>query len=224
MPRAFDISLEDGVELAAIKLKKSNALIGAALNVLTEDEADRESLKTLLGILTRVLNEVNWSTVSKDKPEAWLLFYEYFLEVYHNRLRKLTGSYYTPPEVVTAMTDLVDQTLRRPLFKRSAGLASSDEQPDMTRQGQLNLFGEQEPELPGVESAPAVYRADPNEVRAELQRVLAKVRAAQSFPWGPRRTLYWRTVFPQMTNWLPDDEAAQLRFEFETEIRRLEAA
>jgi len=27
-----------------------------------------------------------------------------------------------------------------------------------------------------------------------------------------------------MTNWLPDDEAAQLRFEFETEIRRLEAA
>ena len=25
-------------------------------------------------------------------------------------------------------------------------------------------------------------------------------------------------------NWLPDEEAAQLRFEFETEIRRLEAA
>jgi hypothetical protein len=29
---------------------------------------------------------------------------------------------------------------------------------------------------------------------------------------------------PQMTNWLPDEEAAQLRFAFETEIRRLEAA
>jgi hypothetical protein len=27
-----------------------------------------------------------------------------------------------------------------------------------------------------------------------------------------------------MTNWLPDDEGAQLRFEFETEIKRLEAA
>jgi len=27
-----------------------------------------------------------------------------------------------------------------------------------------------------------------------------------------------------MTNWLPDEEAAQLRFEFEAEIRRLEAA
>ena len=70
----------------------------------------------------------------------------------------------------------------------------------------------------------AVYRADPDKVRAELLRVLAKVRAAQSFPWDARRTLYWRTVFPQMTNWLPDEEAAQLRFAFETEIRRLEAA
>jgi len=27
-----------------------------------------------------------------------------------------------------------------------------------------------------------------------------------------------------MTNWLPDGEGAQLRFEFETEIKRLEAA
>jgi hypothetical protein len=91
----------------------------------------------------------------------------------------------------------------------------------MTRQ--LDLFGERQPELPGVERT-AVYRADPDEVRAELLRVLAQARAAQSFPWDARRTLYWRTVFPQMTNWLPDEEAAQLRFEFETEIQRLEAA
>jgi hypothetical protein len=92
----------------------------------------------------------------------------------------------------------------------------------MTRQ--LNLFGEDQPELPGVEQDAAVYHADPDEVRAELLSVLAKARAAQSFPWDARRTLYWRTVFPQMTNWLPDEEAAQLRFEFEAEIRRLEAA
>ena len=54
--------------------------------------------------------------------------------------------------------------------------------------------------------------------------MLAQARAAESFPWDTRRTLYWRTVFPQMTNWLPDEEAAQLRFAFEAEIRRLEAA
>ena len=126
MARAFDIPLKDGVELAAIRLKKTNTLIGTALNVLTEDEANQQSLKTSLGTLTRVLNEVNWSTLSKDKPEAWLYFYEHFLEVYDNRLRKLTGSYYTPPEVVSAMTNLVDQALRGPLFERAAGLASSD--------------------------------------------------------------------------------------------------
>ena len=92
----------------------------------------------------------------------------------------------------------------------------------MTRQ--LDLFGESQPELPGVEGAVSVHRADPDEVRAELLRVLGQARAARSFPWDARRTAYWRTVFPQMTNWLPDEEAAQLRFEFETEIRRLEAA
>jgi hypothetical protein len=94
----------------------------------------------------------------------------------------------------------------------------------MSRQDQLDLFGEYQPELPGVDRTAAGYRADPDEVRAELLRVLAQVQAARSFPWDARRTLYWRTVFPQMTNWLPDAEAVQLRFEFETEIRRLEAA
>jgi hypothetical protein len=126
MARAFEIPLKDGVELAAIRLKKSNTLIGTALNLLTEDEANQQSLKTSLGTLTRVLNEVNWSTLSKDKPEAWLYFYEHFLEVYDNKLRKRTGSYYTPPEVVSAMVNLVDQALRGPLFDRAAGLASSD--------------------------------------------------------------------------------------------------
>ena len=94
----------------------------------------------------------------------------------------------------------------------------------MITHGQLDLFGESEPEFPGIERTAGVYRADPDDVRAELLRVLAQARAAQSFPWDARCTLYWRTVFPQMTNWLPDEEAAQLRFEFEAEIRRLEAA
>ena len=89
----------------------------------------------------------------------------------------------------------------------------------MTRQ--LSLFEEAGPELPGPAG---VYRADPDEVRAELLRVLAQARAAKTFPWDQRAGLYWRTVFPQMTNWLPDEEAAQLRLAFETEIRRLDAA
>jgi hypothetical protein len=34
----------------------------------------------------------------------------------------------------------------------------------------------------------------------------------------------YRTIFPQMTNWLSEQEGARLRLEFETELLRLEAA
>lgn len=124
--RAMDISLAAGIHDAAYKLRSSSSLIGTALGLLTDDPANQKALETSLKTLTRVLNEVNWHTISKDKPEAWLYFYEDFLEVYDNDLRKLTGSYYTPPEVVSAMTRMVDETLRGPLFSRSAGLASAD--------------------------------------------------------------------------------------------------
>jgi hypothetical protein len=43
-------------------------------------------------------------------------------------------------------------------------------------------------------------------------------------PWDAKGVLLYRTIFPQMTNWLPDEEAAQLRFEFEAELARLNAA
>ena len=55
---------------------------------------------------------VHWPTISKGSPEASLYFYEGFLSVYDNALRRRTGSYYTPPEIVTAMVRLVDEILR----------------------------------------------------------------------------------------------------------------
>jgi N-6 DNA Methylase len=124
--RACDISLADGTEMAAQELKKSNSLIGTALRLLTEDPSNQEALKTSLGTLTRVLDVVNWHTITKDDPKEWLYFYEQFLEVYDNALRKRTGSYYTPPEVVSAMVNLVDEALRGPLFERSGGFADAD--------------------------------------------------------------------------------------------------
>lgn len=104
-------------------MRKTNSLIGTALRLLTDDSFNQAALKTSLGTLTRVLDAVDWRTITKDKPEAWLYFYEDFLEVYDNRLRKQTGSYYTPPEVVSAMVNLVDEVLRGPLFERTAGFA-----------------------------------------------------------------------------------------------------
>jgi len=61
-------------------------------------------------------------------------------------------------------------------------------------------------------------------MRTELHAILAQMRGATSMPWDDDRTALYRTIFLQMTGCLPDDEGAQLRFDFETELARLEAA
>jgi hypothetical protein len=95
----------------------------------------------------------------------------------------------------------------------------------MASSRQPDLFHADEQSEPfGADSPTPEYRPDPDSVRAELYKILAEARAAQKLPWEPRTVLLYRTIFPQMTNWLPDEEGAQLRFEFETEIKRLEAA
>jgi hypothetical protein len=122
--RARDIELRAGLERVGKKLGKES-LIGAALRLLTDDIESQPDFKMSLGTLTRVLDAVNWHTISKDRTDAWLYFYEEFLAVYDNDLRKLTGSYYTPPEVVNAMVRLVDDLLRTRFGPaQQAGLAS----------------------------------------------------------------------------------------------------
>ena len=129
MARARDITLAEGLDRVARELRQTNTLVGAALRLLT-DETDIDSeatLKTSLKTLTRVLDAVQWSVLSRGNPDAWLYFYEDFLSVYDNNLRKKTGSYYTPPEVVNAMVGLVDEALRgEERFGLPEGLASSD--------------------------------------------------------------------------------------------------
>lgn len=125
MARAKGISLGKGLQQAASELTKTSSLIGAALRLLTDSAENQETLKTSLGTLTRVLDAVDWNKISKGQPDAWLYFYEEFLAIYDNDLRKQTGSYYTPPEVVSAMVALVDEALRGDSFNLHAGLASS---------------------------------------------------------------------------------------------------
>lgn len=127
MARARNIPLASGLDRVALELRRSNTLIGAALRLLTDDANDEKALKTSLATLSRVLDVVDWPAVSKSDPEAWLYFYEHFLSVYDNELRKKTGSYYTPPEVVRAMVKLVDDALRsNRRFALWEGLASPD--------------------------------------------------------------------------------------------------
>lgn len=127
MARAQGIPLGDGLDRAAHRLRRLNLLIGTALRVLTDDVGEQATLTTSLDTMIRVLDVVDWPTISKGEPEAWLYFYEHFLSVYDNVLRRRTGSYYTPPEIVTAMVRLVDEGLRDGnRFGRVEGLASPD--------------------------------------------------------------------------------------------------
>ncbi|MGH6826272.1 hypothetical protein [Methyloceanibacter sp.] len=95
----------------------------------------------------------------------------------------------------------------------------------MARSHQQDLFeGEAQPELFKPDAAPPVYRPDLDQVRARLHKILAEARAAKKLPWDKDQLLVYRSIFPQMAGWLPEEEGAQLRFEFDTELTRLKAA
>ena len=55
-------------------------------------------------------------------------------------------------------------------------------------------------------------------------RFSRKPAAQKSFHGISNKVLLYRTIFPHMAGWLPEAEAAQLRFEFDTEMGRLKAA
>lgn len=84
---------------------------------------------------------------------------------------------------------------------------------------QGSLFGEGRLETPQTP-----YLPDPADVRRRLQGLLAKARAAETMPWKERDARMWQIVFPNMANWLPPDEADQLRFAFAEEMARLQQA
>lgn len=94
----------------------------------------------------------------------------------------------------------------------------------MARHNQPDLFGDPQAELFAADAAPVAYLPDPDRVRARLRRILGEARAASAMPWDRSRADLYRLIVPQMTLSLPDEEAAQWRLEFESEVARLEAA
>jgi hypothetical protein len=92
---------------------------------------------------------------------------------------------------------------------------SSGNIPSSHRSGQLELFAGE---------AVAYTGPNPDQMRAWLRGVLAEAQAAETAPWPPAKVRLYRLMFPQLSFWLPEDEGAQLRLEFETELERLMAA
>lgn len=92
----------------------------------------------------------------------------------------------------------------------------------MTHPTQADLFGADADHL-GPQPVKS-YAPSPEKVRAEVNKVLEKARIAKDMPWTAKEVAFWKTVLPQMCNWLPEEEAAKTRAAFWEEITRLEGA
>lgn len=125
MARARGITLASGVTQAALSLQGTNTLIGGALGILTHNLGGKKLFQTSLATLAQVLDVVDWAKVSRGQAAAWLYFYEDFLQVYDADLRKRTGSYYTPPQVVGPMVRWVDELVTT-RFGQPKGIASDE--------------------------------------------------------------------------------------------------
>jgi hypothetical protein len=82
------------------------------------------------------------------------------------------------------------------------------------------------PALFAEDDLPIQPAYDLGAVRARLQDMLDKMRAAASWPWKASTVdSYRQTVWPSLLNKLPDkDEAARWHAEIEAESARLDAA
>lgn len=86
----------------------------------------------------------------------------------------------------------------------------------MTADTQGSLFGEGRMTPPRRSSTP-----DPDAIRRRLEQLLATLRTAQTMPLCERDVRMWAAVVPNMTKWLPSDEAKAIRVAFEQEVERL---
>lgn len=114
---ALLLARTEGVDLAGRGLHEigrnlgsDHLLMGRALQILTDAVPPR--FKATLDLIVRVVDAVDWVKIRASKADAYLHLYENFLGVYDDELRKQSGSYYTPREVVAEMVRLTDDVLR----------------------------------------------------------------------------------------------------------------
>ncbi|WP_308296646.1 type ISP restriction/modification enzyme [Streptomyces sp. ISL-44] len=111
LARTEDISLKGmGLHEVGRRLDAGHALMGKALQLLTDNIT--VSFEVSLDLLIQVIDAVDWAAIRKGRRDAYLHLYESFLEVYDEKLRQKSGSYYTPREVVEEMVRLTEDVLR----------------------------------------------------------------------------------------------------------------
>lgn len=108
-----------GVDAAAEELQSGHGLLSQTLTLLADSQA-RAEIETGVGMLERMISTVEPSELYCKDADPWLYFYEDFLSAYDKKLRKDSGVYYTPVEVVRAQVNLVSELLRDKLGKKDS--------------------------------------------------------------------------------------------------------
>lgn len=111
LARTENIDLENagGLHNVGAKLAGQHSLMSRALQLLTDYVA--ADFKVTLDLLVRVIGAVDWPKVRSGNRDTYLHLYERFLEEYDPDLRRLSGSYYTPHQVIEQMVRLAEDVL-----------------------------------------------------------------------------------------------------------------
>ena len=110
----------------ADRLGLERGVLGKALMLLTSDPKVRHAVAASLDSLVALAAALDWTAIrSSGGSDDWMDFYDTFLADYDPDLRKLSGSYYTPKQVVEWMTRFTDRILVD-LFDLPNGYASKN--------------------------------------------------------------------------------------------------
>lgn len=112
-------------------LEHHHSLLSRSLEFLTDKEAQKE-ISASLSMTKRVIHEIpaDLLKATSATKDPWLFFYEDFLASYDPELRKKSGVYFTPLEVVRCQVRLIDEILQKHLGRHmgfvEAGVATLD--------------------------------------------------------------------------------------------------
>ena len=110
----------------AERLGSERGVLGKALSMLTSDPQVRSVVAASLDAMVALAAALDWNAIrSSGGSDDWMDFYETFLADYDPDLRKQSGSYYTPRQIVEWMTKFTDKILVD-LFDLPNGYANSN--------------------------------------------------------------------------------------------------
>ncbi|MBB6118368.1 type ISP restriction/modification enzyme [Nocardiopsis algeriensis] len=129
---AFLLARTEGIDVAGLETwkiahqlgaGKPHALMSQALKLLASSAVS--SFTVTIDLLRRIIGAVEWEPIWAQREDAYLHLYESFLSVYDPELRKESGVYYTPIEVVRNMVRLTDDILTTRLDAEQGYLSPS---------------------------------------------------------------------------------------------------